>query len=215
MEKSTSLRDTLFGDTPLSALANKSIAAEPWMSFAAAKASLDSGNRNFAIATLRRILAMPSLESRHYLQAWLFLRENGIAPSLDQAKVALGIVVELSSQGDLDLVAAYRDHHARYYNFTGAGIVWEHPENRFDHLIDSLLNEAATLVRSIGPWVGNRPPAPTVGYARINILTPSGLHFGQAPIDAWGKDARGGKLFHLSFQLMRDLIKLRKPAVKS
>lgn len=185
---------------------------EPWLSFTRAKAASDSGNRQEAIGILREITARPSLESRHYLQAWHFLRQFGEQPSPEISKNVLGVVIEVFMPGGLDLLAAYHDHCARYYNFSGAGVVWERPNDSLDSAIDEILGEAGNLVMLIGPWDKPRPPAPPVGHGRINILTPSGLHFGQGPLNAMARDQRGGKIFALCTALMQQLMQLHKSA---
>jgi hypothetical protein len=211
------IRDTLFGDTPLSRWAQPGTAdaqkQEPWASFAWAKQSLDLGDKQSAISIFQNILEMPNLESRQYLQAWHFLRDLGVSPPQDSAKEVLGVVVEVGMDRGLDLVAAYPDHHARYYNFSGAGVVWERPNDSLDKAIDDLMQAAATTAKAIGPWEKERPSPPPKGQARVNILTPSGLHFGQGPLNVISRDAIGGPVMALGFQLMQSLIKLTaKPA---
>lgn len=210
-EKKVDIRETLFGDLSLSQWQPQSTQkAEPWTSFARAKQCLDTGDKPGATVILQSILAMPDLESRHYLEAWTFLRELGVFPPDDKAKDVLGVVVEVGMDKGLDLVAAYPDHSARYYNFSGAGVVWERPNNSMDRPIDDLLSAASAAVKVIGPWNKQRPPAPPSGQARISILTPSGLHFGQGPYAALSKDRIGGPVLGLAFQLMQQLIKLTK-----
>jgi len=108
----------------------------------------------------------------------------------------------------LDLVAAYADHHARYYNFSGAGVVWERPNDSFDKPIDDLLRAGSIAVKRIGPWEKDRLAPPPKSQARVNILTPSGLHFGQGPLNVLSKDAIGGRIIGLAFQLMQLMIKI-------
>jgi hypothetical protein len=151
---------------------------------------------------------MPDLESRQYLQAWHFLRELRVFPPTETAKQVLGVVVEVGVDRGLDLVAAYPDHHARYYNFSGAAVVWERPNDSLDKPIDDLLRAATVVVDAIGLWEKEKPSPPPKGQVRINILTPSGLHFGQGSWDALSKDKIGGPVIGLSFQLMQRLIKL-------
>lgn len=121
------LRETLFGDCSLADWASHSESGEPWLFFTRAKQISDSGDHQGAVAILKQIVAMPNLESRHYLQAWHFLRQYGEQPPLSVAKNVLGLVVEVSMPQGLDLLAAYGDYSARYYNFSGAGVVWEGP----------------------------------------------------------------------------------------
>lgn len=103
------IRDILFGDLPLSQWPNEastSVDGEPWRSFIKARDQLDSGNQESGKQTVRRILAMPGLESRHYLQAWHFLRELGESPADGDARRLYGVVVEVTLDEGLDIVAA-------------------------------------------------------------------------------------------------------------
>jgi hypothetical protein len=91
----------------------------------------------------------------------------------------------------LDLVAAFLGHHARYYNVSGAGAVWERPNDSLDKPIDNLLSAVSAAVKLIGPSDKGRLPAASSGQAQINILTPSGLHFAQGPIPPFRTIALG------------------------
>jgi hypothetical protein len=51
-----------------------------------------------------------------------------------------------------------------------------------------------------------RPAAPPTGQVRINLLVPSGLHFGQGPLDALSRDPLGGPVIAAEMQLMQGLI---------
>jgi hypothetical protein len=112
------IRDTLFGDWSIDGWGATEGSAEPWGSFAAARTAISASDAHSAAAALRRIIAMPGLESRHYLQAWHFLRQLGVQPPTDQAKNALGVVLEIALPQGLDLLAAYADGSARYYNYS-------------------------------------------------------------------------------------------------
>jgi hypothetical protein len=203
-----SMRDVLFGDRPLEQWPPPGAASNafPWSAFAAARAQLAAGNRAAAVASWREILAHPDLESRHYLQAWHFLRAQGEQPAADVAKQVLGVVVEVALPQGLDLLAAYADRNARYYNFSGAGVVWEHPNPSLDVLIDQLLAAAHVVVQQIGPWDKARPPAPAGDHVRLSFLTPSGLHFGQGPMGNFRKDRLAAPVLDLATRLMTDLI---------
>ncbi|HTW62213.1 MAG TPA: hypothetical protein VMD55_10440 [Terracidiphilus sp.] len=208
----TGARDALFGDIPLPRLLGmirpEALSVEPWKTFQRAKISVDSGDAKAAIETLRRILETPQLESRLILQAWQTLRRLGETPPEPIAKQLLGVVVEVGMPKGLDLLAAYADYHARYCNFSGAGIVWERPNDTLDESIDEVLARGSAVVRMIGPWQGVRPPAPVEGQARINLLTPSGLHFGEGPMDILSKDPMGGAVLASAIRLMQRLIEL-------
>ena len=202
------LRDTLFGDLPLSEWPSDPASAEgsPWDSFVAARRAFESGDPPSAGASLRRVLSTPGLESRHYLQAWHALRAAGEQPDDAEAKHLYGVVVEVPMPDGLDLLAAYEDGTARYYNYSGAGVVWERPDASLDPAVSALLEAGRTLVTQIGPWEGARPPAPQDGNVRVSLLTPSGLHFGEGPFDALASDQLGGPVIAAATRLMQELI---------
>lgn len=168
------------------------------------------GDGRSAIAVFQSVLGMPQLESRAYLWAHHSLRALGVHAAPEKAKDVLGMVVEVGMQRGLDLIAAYDDHNARYYNFSGAGVVWERPNSKLDAPIDDLLKVGRSVVRAIGPWKGIRPPAPPIGHTRLNILTPSGLYFGQGPIESLSKDPLGGPALVAASRLMQVLIALTR-----
>lgn len=199
-------RDVLFGDVPFSQWHPQSSAdEEPWLSFAEAKRQNELGNKTEAIHLLQHILSKPDLESRHYLQAWHFLREVGVAPTAE-AKQVYGVVVEVALPDGLDIVAAYADHTARYFNFSGAAVIWEKPDESLDAFIDDLLQGGQIVVSQIGVWNKPRPAAPPNGDVRINMLTPSGLHLGQAKMELLAKDDIGGSVISSATSLMQQLL---------
>ncbi|MBV9147003.1 MAG: hypothetical protein JO065_13880 [Acidobacteria bacterium] len=207
------LRDTLFGNIPFAdwiRVPAETMALEPWATFGRAKQLIDSADPRGAIAVLEKVLKMPELESRHYLQAYYFLRELGVEAPPEKAKHVLGVVVEIGMEKGLDLIAGYADHRARYYNYSGAAVVWERPDGTLDGAVDELLAVGSVVAQTIGPWSERRPAAPSKGHARINILVASGLHFGQGPMDMLGKDRLSGPVVASAFRLMQELIKLSK-----
>src|SRR4051812_42118729 len=120
-----SVRDTLFGDLPMSEWppADSPLnEQEPWKSFVLGREALAKRRTDDAIAHWRRVAESPGLESRHYLQAWHFLRLQGVQPSASDGKTLLGVVLEVSMPDGLDLLAAYPERTARYYNYSGAGV---------------------------------------------------------------------------------------------
>jgi hypothetical protein len=212
---SLQMRELLFGDSavwPPVNLKPEIATMEPWASFVRARRLLETGEKDAATSALRQITEMPNLESRQYLQAWHFLRGLGAAPPPDLAKQVLGVVVEAGMPKGLDVLVGYADHQARYWNFSGAGVVWERPNDMLDSFIDNLIRKGAAVAQRIGPWEGARPKAPSSGIARLNMLTPSGLHFGEGPIGDLSKDGLGGPVFSSAFQLMQKLIEISKKA---
>lgn len=201
----SAIRDTLFGDMPIERWMGDEQSI-PWSLFAAAKKHLDADRRDDAVASLKQVLATPDLEPRHYLQAWHFLRPLGYLPSSEEAKRVLGVVVEVPMNGGLDIVVAYPDHSARYYNFSGAGVVWERPDSSLDRQIDQLLSAGANVVQQIGPWEGLRPGPPPKDQIRLSFLTPGGICFGQGPMQDLAADPKGAAVITAATDLMRALM---------
>jgi len=218
-ELSAKLRDALFGDTPLplllASLTVDALLLEPWSTFFEAEKARTSGESAKAIASLQAVLAMPNLDSRMYLEAWQALRNLGVNPPPDQAKDLLGVVVEVGLPGGLDLVAAWPDHCARYWNQSGAGVVWERAQGEVNSKIDELLRTGGEVLKLIGPWNGERPAPPLNGFARINFLTPSGLHFGFGRQAQLMKDPMAAPVFNAAFQLMQALMQANSAAAST
>lgn len=200
------IRDTLFGDMPISAWNGGNSPNEPWISFQRVEKNLELGKNQAAIEELERITITPGLESRHYVQAWHFLKQLGVKPPDTRAKEVCGVVVEVSTEQGLDIVAAYADHSARYYNYSGAAVIWENPDGSLMKETEHLLSAGRDIVHLIGPWEDERPGAPPAGQARVSMLTPSGLHFGQAPFGALANDQMGGPIIQAAIDLMEALI---------
>jgi hypothetical protein len=158
----------------------------------------ERGHRN-----AMNIAGRTGIEARHTLEAWHVLRTLGIEPPSSIAKKVYGVIVEVGLDRGVDLVAAYTDHSARYYNFSGSGVVWEAVDDSLDETIDSLIAAGQIVTDQIGPWTDARPPAPAAGQARINMLTPSGLHFGEAAFDVLAGDSLGGPVIAAGLTLMQ------------
>jgi hypothetical protein len=208
---SITLRDILLASVPLEKVATSSQGFSgdpPWSHFAAAHWALRNGDHDAAIQQLRRVVQMEGLEARVHLQAWHSLRELGEQAPPDMARTLHGVVVEVGLKGGLDLVAAYSDYSARYYNYSGAGVVWERPRGdaEIDQLVDLILQSGQVVVDNSGPWRGAAPSPPPEGRGRINLLTPGGLHFGEGNLDQMSKDPVGGRIISLALALMQTLI---------
>lgn len=203
---SQNLRETFFGDLPLATWAS-SREGEPWASFGNVATRLDEGDRTGAVDLLQSIVQRSGLESRHYLQAWSSLRALGVSPPPGEAKHVYGVVVDVPVESGLDTLAGYEDGTARYVNFSGGVIIWEVPDAQMKGRIDKLLAAGNTLAALIGPWEGARPSLPP-GQARISLLTPSGLHFGQAPLEVLTGDAMAVPVIAAATELMQALIKV-------
>lgn len=197
------IRDTLFGDMTAMQWPRGESTDEPWASFVRARNATDS---DVARKELESILAMPDLEPRHYLQAWSALRDLGVEPPEAEVKRVLGVVVEVALEEGLDIVGAYADRSARYFNYSGRAVIWERPDESLDPAIDDLLAAGQSVADAIGPWLDPRPPAPVTGNVRISMLTPSGIHFGEGPFEALAADELGGPPIAAAARLMAELI---------
>lgn len=204
---SYAIRDTLFGDMPISAWNGNNSSDEPWVSFQEVEKYLESDNTRMATKLLNKIIKTPNLESRHYIQAWYFLKSLGVNPPDDKAKEVFGVVIEVAMKEGVDIVAAYADQTARYFNFSGTAVIWENPDDSLKKEIKKLLDTGRNIIHNIGPWENERPGVPPEGQARVSMLTPSGLHFGQAPFNTLANDEMGGPIIKAGIDLMQALIK--------
>lgn len=205
------VRDSLFGDLPLSEWpADASLKAEPWVSFIKARNHLETKDNASAITELQKITEMPGLESRHYLQAWHFLRQLGVNPPAEKAKTVYGVVVEVGMPNGADTIAAYLDGTARYLHNTGGGVIWERPDSSLDDQIQALLAAGQKVAGYIGPWEQERPGVPESGNVRLNMLTPSGLHFGYGGFKTLSEEPMGNAILSPATRLQQGLTSKNK-----
>lgn len=209
-------RNTLFGDAPAEQwpeATSPSRDAEPWQWFVQAREAAQRGHVAQAEQLLRQVLSTPNLEARHYLQAWTALRTHGVLPVEAEAKQVLSVVVEVALAQGPDVVAAYTDGSARYLNQSGKIIIWEKPDSSLDQLISTLLAAGQQVASQIGPWEGARPAPPTGNTARVSFLTPSGLHFGEGPMDVLWHDALAHPVLAAAQALMMALMEKSQPGI--
>lgn len=212
MPASPAIREVLFGDVPVLQWPRPDSPqrlAMPWGMFAAAQDAYQQHDILAATTALQQVLATPELESRHYLQAWQFLRLLGVMPPAVAAKQVLGVVLEVSLPGGLDLLTAYADNSARYFNHSGSGVVWEGGTDLAGNPVQALLAAAQPVANAIGPWLEARRAVPPTGEVRINMLTPSGLHFGQGQFETLFQDPMGGPVLARGQELMQALIEFQ------
>ena len=205
------LRARLFAMEPLEALVSgldaESRQAPPWSLFVSAQQKAKSGQKEAAIADLQQVITAPGLERRVYLLAWHNLRALGVQPPDSQAGQVRGMVIETPVEDGLDVLAAYDDHTARYFNFSGSMILWDVPVPEINKLIDNLLASGKPILKRAQPWNKPEPGPPPPGFTRISLLTDSGLHFGQAPVKIFTRDALAGPPLQHGSALMKALTK--------
>jgi len=206
-----SLRPLLYGNVPIDEWGpdDSRATGEPWASFAQARSQYRDGHTDEAIALWQRIAASPDNESRSTLEAWHFLRQAGVAPPADQAKVVLGVIAEMPMESGHDVLAAYRDGSVRYLNFSGKVAVVEPPAPAdVSDAVAAWFAVAEPIVAGIGPWEEPALPALPAGNLRVMMLTPSGPHFGQGPADALGADPMVGRFVAAAVTLLQAVMRL-------
>jgi len=192
----------------LDAFAGLGKGGEPWQSFEKASAFVADGNLPQARAILESIALTPGIESRVRIQAWHSLREAGGQPPASVGNDVLGVVVEVGMKEGQDFLAIYADQTAYYYNYSGASVIWLRPDASLDGQINSVLAAARAILPLIGPWKAARRPSPGAGDARLNILSPMGLHFGEGSLRLLDKDRNSRPLLRAATATMAQLTKL-------
>jgi hypothetical protein len=150
---------------------------DPWSLFASAQAASRQGNADQAKNDLKKILAIPNVESRVELWAWKALRELGERPPPDIADRVQGVVCELHNEAGVGTIAAYIDGRARWLGGKDKMIAWEAAgtDDQIDRHIYDLLTAAEPLV--IGAPLSNehKTTEPAAEHFRISILTFGGI----------------------------------------
>jgi hypothetical protein len=200
------LRQTVFGDAPLDVWTAQRAGqpGQPWDSFGRARELAQAGHRDEAVRIWRQIASAGGLESRHTLQAWHFLRQAGELPPPDQARLVLGVAVEMPARKGHDLLVAYRDGTARYLNYSGKAVIWEdHSDTRIQTAITDWLTAGQVIAAAIGVWEQPSLPPLPAGDARLMMLTPGGHRFGQAPASTLSQDPKAGPFLAAATRLLQ------------
>lgn len=195
----------LFGTVPLNAWPPGNETEGITGQFAAARTAYRSGNVEGAQEIWRSIATDQSLESRHVLQAWSFLRGSGIEPPSPIDTQVLGVVVEVPVAGGRDVLAAYRDGSARYLNQAGGVAVIDVGAEAEVRAVVEAGQELAAL---IGPWDKVELPDLPKGHARLVLLAPSGFRFGQGPEAMLLNDPKAAPVFAAATSLLVKVVSL-------
>ena len=200
------IRELLFADLPIEKWGEKLLRADPQGLFFKANKLLETNQKQEAISILEAVTQMADLESRHHAQAYHFLRSLGQHES--EPTKLFGVVTEVGiKRNGYDLLAAYTDLKARYYNYSGSAVIWENPDDSLQEEITAVLQMGEEVMKRIGPWKGTRPKPVKRGVVRLNLITSKGLHFGEGPIKGMDTNPLGGGLLNASFVLMEALMK--------
>ncbi|HUP13192.1 MAG TPA: hypothetical protein VM187_13285 [Niastella sp.] len=151
------------------------------------------------IAALNTIAMDRDLESRQRLLACHLLMQQNQTPDNQEL---MGVIVEVALPEGLDVLAAFSDGTARYINHSEKILVWETPTNESEQLIIELFNESVAVVNQIGPWEGERKPAPGTDMIRLSFLVSDGLYFGEGPFEVLQDDPMGGPVIQAATNLM-------------
>jgi len=212
------LRETLYTnaslDPFLARVQDGAKSAFPWLNFVAANQALKDGDKAKAIASLRQIVETQGLNTRIYLQAWHTLVSLGELPVETLRGYTQGVVIENHMDQGLDIVAAFTDHTARYWNYSGTGIVWETRDPEIDELVFNLLSVGFEITKRIGIGLRDIPPVPPKGNVRIYIAAYDGSTIGEGLYEELSKDQMGGAAIGAAFQLMTGLIKKQQNSPK-
>jgi hypothetical protein len=114
----------------------------------------------------------------------------------------------------LDIVAVYADHTARYWNYSGTGIVWEARDPKIDEGIDILLNVGQEIIKRVGIDQRDLLPIPPKGKIRIFFMAYDGSCFGEDLYDRLSQDDMGKYPIKMAYTLMMLLIEKQKQSQK-
>lgn len=207
----TGLREYLFGDVPLADWGAAGT-GEPWQRFRTAADALARGERGEAERVLKDVLATAGLEARQYAEAWTALRALGAVPPPAEETRLLAVVLDVPLPSGRDTLAVYEDGSARYLNAGGGTIVWDArgTDANVDARVRAVMEAGRHLVPAVGVWVGPRPPlAP--GRARVSLLTPGGLRFGEGSLPALSRDRMAAPIFTAGAALVQMLARRLGP----
>ena len=118
----------------------------------------------------------------------------------------IGMVVEVGLDAGLEAVAAYRDHSARYFNHTGAAVIWDTDTPKINAQIEPFLAVAQTVGENTEPFYEDHPSPPDRGMMLINVLTPGGIHIGMGRMGAMQGDPMGAAVTQTAIGLMQTLM---------
>lgn len=150
---------------------------DPWSLFASALAASRQGNTEQAKNDLKKILAIPDVESRVELWAWKGLRDLGERPPADIADQIQGVVCELHNEAGVGTLAAYVDGRARWHGGQDKIIVWDAAgtDAEIDRNIYDLLKASEPLINGAPLSNEHKTPEPAAEHFRVSILTFGGI----------------------------------------
>jgi hypothetical protein len=133
---------------------------------------------------------------------------EGQPPPESDPKV-YGVLVDVHLENGTEFVAAYADHSARYFNYTGGGIIWEAPDSSLNDKIDTLLQACEAVTRQLPPLTleqGRPIPPKNVDTVQINILTPGGIRHGIGTFEQLSQNTSANAIIAGATDLMKNLV---------
>ncbi|MHC5172605.1 MAG: hypothetical protein ACYSPJ_02405, partial [Planctomycetota bacterium] len=118
----------------------------------------------FDFNALNTIIQSEESDSRIKILAYWKLHKN---KHIVQEKLLLGVVVEVPTNGGLDVLATFNDKSARYINHSEKMAIVEGTPNPFEKLSANVLSTSESIVKQIGPWEEKRLPPPEAGNIRF------------------------------------------------
>jgi hypothetical protein len=156
-------------------------------------------------AALRKIADDEGNEGRVRALAYNRLRASG--EEVPTRKV-LGVIIEVSLEQGLDVLAAFSEGGVRYLNQSGKVAIFEGTGNPVESLARQLVAASQPVVNHIGPWEKQRLPPPQGGNVRMTFLVSDGLYFGEGPFDALQQDGLAGPVLAKATHLLQRVVEL-------
>ena len=208
------IRETLYSNASLDPMINRikddSKTVFPWSNFVEANQALKQNDKGKTIDLLKQITEANGLDTRIYLQAWHTLVSLGEMPPESVCGKIQGAVIENHMDHGLDIVAAYIDYSARYWNYTGAGIIWDARDPEIDKVIENLFYVNQQIMQRIGVGLRDTPPIPPKGNIRIFLMAYDGTCVGEGTYDFLYNDEMGKHVINAAYGLMMTLMDKQK-----
>lgn len=212
------VRETLYSTASLESFVKRikggPKAEFPWSNFVEANQAIKKNDKATAISLLKQITAAEGLATRVHLQAWHSLRSLGELPPDSLCGQIQSFIIEKHMDGGLDIIAAYADHTARYWNYTGAGIAWDVRDPDIDPLIDNLLSVGQEIMKTIGTDPGEKLPIPAQGNVRLFMAGFDGSCLGEGPSIQLVRDPMAGYAIGAGNNLMMGILGKAKKSFK-
>jgi hypothetical protein len=141
-------------------------------------------------------------EGRIRALAYNLLKKNGLKTP---ERKLLGVIIEVSLENGLDVLAAFSDGGVRYINQTGKMAIVEGGIPEIDQKVKKLFELSQKTISIIGPWDKQRLPPPEKGIVRLTFIVSDGLYFGQGPMDQMLRDPLSASILVSATTIMQNV----------